>query len=576
METKPKKLLDQFIPDAIGNQFVIPIYQRNYTWTIKGQLEPLIKDLINLIKDEKNYSQHFLGTLVYLENKVNGVIEKSVVDGQQRLVTMFLIAHAMKAISDSEYRALDIDERYLQNYNQPVGTRYRQRLYPAVANGDDYLKIAEGNYPTPDTAPASNINDNFIFLRDQLQQLVNQYSFDHVFHALRRFSVVCIKLDDNDNAQQIFESINSTGERLTAADLIRNFIMMDKSNEEQTQLYLQYWSQLEDIFEDSKSIEAFFRYYLGTVTEQYANKHLLYEAFKVYWYEATQTINEQQLLQKIIRFAQYFDKLYYQTPTGQYADVIYDLQNIGTRATAPLLLGLSEWYYNGKLITQAQYFDVIHVLNTYQIRRYFNGDDINQLLQTFPALINNVKYNVNKYGFENIVDIVIYYLITKNQANNRTMPTDKIFKLGLVHKNLYDMKLTRWLLEKIENQDNELILDMSKLSIEHIMPQAITPYWQEQAGVEGEEYTQLINTLGNLTLVTKVDNSHAGNKDFASKKAIFADTLHIKLNKQLYELKSWTASSIARRSGELSNIIIDMYPYLHSMRKYDDYDEHKR
>ncbi|MEY8536882.1 DUF4357 domain-containing protein [Lactococcus muris] len=519
MESNPRKLLDEFIPEAMGKQFVIPVYQRKYTWTVKKQLVQLKKDLIGLIEDESNQKQHFLGTIVYLENIVDYKTERSVVDGQQRLVTMFLIAHAMKSIAENEYRAREIDETYLQNYSEKVGSRYRQRLYPSVADGNDYLIIAEGRYDEIDKESESNIVRNFLYLQAELKSLVHEYTFDRVLYALKRFSIVYIKLDDRDNAQQIFESINSTGERLTASDLIRNFIMMDKSNEEQTILYRTYWRRLEEVFNNSRAMEDFFRYYLAAIM-------------------------------------------------GKYSEILSDFQSLESMMPAPFVLELSEWYYKDKRITEEQYFEVIKVLNNYQIRRYFNGDDTSRVSKAFPAYIKNVQRQAEKSGFENIVDIVIYVLVTRNQSNNMAVPTDKSLKANLSNANAYTMRLTRWLLEKIENSDNSATLDMSKLSIEHIMPQTSTSYWEEQANVSGEDYTGLVNTIGNLTLVSKPDNSAAGNKDFKTKKRIFEDTLHIRMNKNLYGMTEWTSKSITDRSAELIDRLISMYPYLRSSGNY--------
>ena len=276
MESNPKKLLDEFIPEAMGKQFVIPVYQRKYTWTVKKQLVQLMKDLVELIEDESKQKQHFLGTIVYLENMVGYKTERSIVDGQQRIITMFLIAHAMKSISQNEYRKREIDETYLQNYSEKVGSRYRQRLFPSIADGDDYLTIVEERYDELDKNHKSNIVQNFLYLQEKLEELVEKYTFDRVLYALKRFSIVYIKLDEQDNAQQIFESINSIGERLTASDLIRNFIMMNKPNEEQTDLYKNYWRKLEEVFDSSKEMEDFFRYYLAAITGEYSAKHALY------------------------------------------------------------------------------------------------------------------------------------------------------------------------------------------------------------------------------------------------------------------------------------------------------------
>lgn len=174
---------------------------------------------------------------------------------------MFLMAHAMKSISENEYRAREIDETYLQNYAEKADSRYRQRLYPSVADGEDYTpSFLKGDLTNSIRIVAAILFKTFPICTE-LKSLVERYTFDRVLYALKRFSIVYIKLDERDNAQQIFESINSTGERLTASDLIRNFIMMNKSNEEQTQLYKQYWRKLEAVFDNSKGMEDF----LGTI-----------------------------------------------------------------------------------------------------------------------------------------------------------------------------------------------------------------------------------------------------------------------------------------------------------------------
>lgn len=569
MESNPRKLLDEFIPEAVGKQFVIPVYQRKYTWTVKKQLVQLIKDLEQLIEDETKQKQHFLGTIVYLENIVEYKVERSIVDGQQRLVTMFLMAHAMKSISENEYRAREIDETYLQNYAEKADSRYRQRLYPSVADGEDYTIISEGRFDELNKDSSSNIVQNFLYLQAELKSLVERYTFDRVLYALKRFSIVYIKLDDRDNAQQIFESINSTGERLTASDLIRNFIMMNKSNEEQTLLYKQYWRKLEAVFDNSKGMEDFFRYYLAAMTEEYSAKHVLYQAFKEYWHKERESASDVELLQKLVRYSEYFVNLYYKKPDGKYLEVLSDFQSMESMMPAPFVLELSEWYYFDKVISEEQYFEIINVVNGYQLRRYFNGDDTSRVSKAFPSYLKHVRKYVAVHGFENIVDIVIYVLVTRNQSNNMSLPTDKALKSNLSNVNAYAMRLVRWLLEKIENRNNPATLDMSNLSIEHIMPQTSTAYWEEKAGVSGEEYIELVNTIGNLTLVTKPDNSAAGNKDFETKKKIFEDTLHIRLNKILYGMSEWTSEAIKNRSERLIDELISMYPYLRSNGNYD-------
>ncbi|MFT9451285.1 DUF262 domain-containing protein [Liquorilactobacillus ghanensis] len=227
MEANPRKILDEFIPESIGKQFVIPVYQRKYTWSVKKQLKQLMSDLEGLINNDNK--EHFLGTIIYLETIVNYKTEKSIVDGQQRLVTMFLIAAALKSLADNEYRAREISETYLENYSEPDDSRYRQRLYPAVSDEDDYRLVVEEKFDELKKSKG-NVAKNFFYLQKKLKIMIDKCGFDRLIYALKRFTIVYIKLDEKDDAQQIFESINSNGERLTASDLMRNYIMIDKSN----------------------------------------------------------------------------------------------------------------------------------------------------------------------------------------------------------------------------------------------------------------------------------------------------------------------------------------------------------
>jgi uncharacterized protein with ParB-like and HNH nuclease domain len=577
LEANSKKLLEEFIREAMGKQFVVPIYQRKYTWTVKNQLVQLMKDLIKLIENESGKKQHFLGTIVYLENKIGyNRTELSIVDGQQRLITMFLIAHAMKVIaeeSNKEHRAKEINETYLINAFEK-DPRYKQRLFPSVSDDDDYLVIAEEKYDNIDKDSNSNLIQNFIFLKSELENLVKKYNFDRVFYTIKKFSIVYIKLDERDDAQQIFESINSTGERLTASDLIRNFIMMDKPNEIQTNFYNLYWHKLENVFKNSKEMEEFFRCYLATIEGKYSANNILYQAFKDYWNKIKNSKSEEILLEELVRYSSFFNKFYFEIPDGKHKEIFSDFQSINSRMSAPFVLGLSEWFYDKK-INEEQYFEILRILNNYQIRRYFNGDNTSGVSKAFPTYLNSIKKYAEKFGYTNITDIVIYVLITQNQSsNNMAMPTDKSLKAKFSTANAYNYKLTPWLLEKIENCGNSIKVNMENLTLEHIMPQKSTQYWEEKAGVKGEEYTELVNTIGNLALVSKSNNSSAGNRSFEKKKKIFEDTLHLRMNKNLYEIDDWNYSEISKRSEKIVDKLISMYPYLRSKGDYK-HDENR-
>lgn len=315
-----------------------------------------MKDLVFLIEDETLQKQHFLGTVVYFENIVNYKTERSIVDGQQRIVTIFLMAQAMKSLTDNPVTKRKLDNNYLKNNVESSSDFADQRLYPSVSDGNDYLLIADEKYDELDKNSESNIVKNFLYLQKELSILIDKYDFEKVLFAIGRFSIVYIKLDERDNAQQIFESINSTGARLTASDLIRNFIMMNKSNKEQTDLYYKYWKKLDSIFPLSKDMEDFFRYYLAAVVGEYSSKQILYSSFKKYWIEQTEQTSETIILDKLVRFSEYFSLLYYKEPVGPYKVIIQDFQNIESMMAAPLVLGLSEMYYHEKINFRGRLF----------------------------------------------------------------------------------------------------------------------------------------------------------------------------------------------------------------------------
>ena len=565
MEANPRKLLDEFIPEAMGKQFVIPVYQRKYTWTVKKQLKQLMEDLKSLLEDDSK--EHFLGTIIYLETVVNYKTERSIVDGQQRLVTMFLIAAALKNLADNKWRAREISEQYLENNSEPESSKYRQRLYPAVSDEDDYKLVVEEQFDELKKRK-SNVSKNFFYLRRQLSSLIKKYSFDRLMYALKRFTIVYIKLDEKDDAQQIFESINSNGERLTASDLMRNYIMMDKSNDEQTRLYRDYWKKLEDIFDDSRKMEDFFRFYLAAITGELSEKRNLYKDFKSYYIKKKADTEDDVLLGEIVRYAKYFSMLYYDKLDNP-REELADYRVISSMMPAPLMLAFCNLYYHEHKITESQFYGVMKIINTYLIRRTFADMDTSRVSRAFPVYLKRIKAIADENGYSDIEDIVIYILVDKNRSNKMALPTDKNLESNMMESNAYTMGLTRWLLEKIENSGNSAKLDMSSLSVEHIMPQTSTDYWIEKAGVSDEEYVELINTIGNLTLVTKVDNSAAGNRDFETKKHIFNDTLHIHMNKKLFEMKSWTADDIHRRSEDIISKLIHMYPYLRAKKDYE-------
>ena len=228
---------------------------------------------------------------------------------------------------------------------------------------------------------------------------------------------------------------------------------------------------------------------------------------------------------------------------------------------APFSIRMLEHLRVGE-ITQDQGERTLKILNTYLIRRYINGQDTSAISRFFPGYLKNVEEQVEANGsFAQYVDICIYYLVNDNKANSKFMPDDTQLRSYLETANAYSLSNIRWVLDKIESHKNPAPVDLSALNIEHIMPQTQNEYWADVSGLDEDEYTKVVNRLGNLTLAASSDNSKMGNKDFAEKKKVLETTKHLKRNAPILAKDSWTVEDIDARCQVLVDKIIEIFPY---------------
>ena len=263
--SEPRRVgLTELLRTSVGAQFVIPVYQRNYTWTPEREVKQYLNDLCRVLRGE--YKNHFMGILIYLEKTIDfGSREFSVIDGQQRLTTTFLTIYAIREMfkCNNDLDAVGLlDGQFLTNMHCKDKIKYR--LKPLVADDDVYRFIVEDRLEDIENKD-SLIYKNYIYIRGYLEGLVaNGYSANDILLALNKLYIVCVPISEEDNAQKIFESINATGVKLTAADLIRNYLLMNLDSDTQDNYYRDYWRKIEEsISNDSKDLEMFFRMYLA-------------------------------------------------------------------------------------------------------------------------------------------------------------------------------------------------------------------------------------------------------------------------------------------------------------------------
>lgn len=563
-----------FLKKTIGGQFVIPVYQRNYTWTASKEVRQYLSDLEAVLAGD--FDNHFLGIVIYLINVLDsyGTSEFSVIDGQQRLTTTFLILYAIRDIlkdSKKEQEVLLLETRILTNQSSEENHRYK--LKPLVADDEVYQLIVSGKLDDVEDKE-SNVYKNFIYIKEKLLSWISSgFTIEDILTGLDKLYIVNVPISENDNAQKIFESINSTGAKLTAADLIRNYILMDLPSDTQDKLYTDYWKKLEaNITSDAKKLEAFFRFFLAAKTYSLSNKSAVYREFKVWFNDQKdkENLTIEDIFKEIVQYAKYFNEIYTKAiddTTDSLKSSLDEFRKNISDMPAPFLMGMYNLYENidehgNRYVSKETFSEIIDLLNVYLIRRSLSGLDTSDITRLFPKLL---KDTLNDCGndFSNIVEYVKRNLINRNRGKSSMMPDDQFLKSYLKNANAYNIKLTiRIVFEKIENKDNSAPVDQKKLSIEHLLPQTPTEYWLKETKLfVSDEYDKYLNKLGNLTLASKKDNSKMQNNVFEFKKQILKTTSHLTINSDVLDKEGWSKDEIDIRTASLIDKIIELYPY---------------
>ena len=337
--------------------------------------------------------------------------------------------------------------------------------------------------------------------------------------------------------------------------------MMRRTNDEQETIYEKYWLKLEKIFPESKKLAEFIRFYLASKMYTLTTEKDLYQVFKDYWKVHDGENKYLEILDEVLHYARHYERLYLSEKQDPLGEQLLDFRKLQSFMPAPFSIRMLEHLRVGE-ITQDQAERTLKILNTYLIRRYINGQDTSAISRFFPGYLKNVEEQIEANGsFAQYVDICIYYLVNDNKANSKFMPDDTQLRSYLETANAYSLSNIRWVLDKIESHKNPAPVDLSALNIEHIMPQTQNEYWADVSGLDEDEYTKVVNRLGNLTLAASSDNSKMGNKDFAEKKKVLETTKHLKLNAPILAKDSWTVEDIDARCQVLVDKIIEIFPY---------------
>ncbi|GAA7439353.1 DUF262 and DUF1524 domain-containing protein [Helicobacter pylori] len=550
MDAKATTLLG-FFEENQNNQFVIPIYQRVYSWK-KEQCEQLWDDIIKIGGNDK-MNRHFIGSILYVRNGNTHSSPLLIIDGQQRLTTITLLFIALRNHLSDEVKILKKfsrkeTESYLINSNKDGDKKFR--LILSESDKDTLLFLIDKNKRKP-SEPSVKIMENFELFEKWISE--NTDKLETIFKGLEKLMIVWIALEKGkDDPQLIFESMNSKGIELTQTDLIRNYIVMETEVEKQKNFYNQYWRAMEKDFTQNETLfNRFVRHYLTIKTGEVPNIKKVYEAFKDY--QQKEGIEIEDLLKDLQKYCRYFCQIAFKKEADKDLNkALSFLVDLEMDVVYPLLLELYSDYSDGVLSKQ-DFIPIIALTESYICRRTVCGFGLNGLNKIFPSFIK--KINKDQY----LESIEVHFLSLEKTTGK--FPKDSEFKDSLITIDFYKLKKNKYFLERLEN-DTEEPVNTQKCNIEHIMPQTLNPEWQRDLGENFKAiHEKYLHTIGNLTLTGY--NSEYSNNSFQEKRDMkngFKQS-PLRLNQGLRDLESFGEKEIEKRANDLADWALKIWTY---------------
>ncbi len=532
-------------------QFVVPIYQRTYSWT-KRECEQLWNDILRTGKDD-DIKAHFTGSIVYIQDGLYNVTNMSqllVIDGQQRLTTVMLILEALARHfeGDESKKAVKLRHYYLLNNLEEGESRFKLLL--TETDKESLLALLEQN-SLPDNH-SHRIKENFRLIKKWVSQL-DSTKISSLHKGLEKLTIVDISLDrSHDNPQLIFESMNSTGRDLSQADLIRNFVLMGLEPEKQKYLYKEHWRPMENTFGQkaiNTDFDSYMRHYLTFRTGVLPSVKKVYEAFKAYANSFEKQKNDVDALVKDIHtYANYYCAMALdQEHDDQLALVFRDLRELKVNASFPFLLKLYGDYKN-EYLSKEDFIKAVRLVEAYVFRRAVCEMPTTTLPKLFENIVRTLKENCDIQSIESLFFGLRTY---------RRFPRDDEFKNALRTRDLYNNpKRCKYIFRRLENYERKEPVPVHEYTIEHIMPQNenLSSQWRKALGQDWEMIQKdYLHTLGNLTLAGyPSDYSDRSFLEKRDKEGGFRKS-QLRLNKGLSNLDTWNEESILQRAEELAN-----------------------
>ena len=556
--------------------FYIPVYQREYSWD-KARCRTLLDDLERLRVNRVEHS-HFFGSIVYIPKYEGSGTNNWLIDGQQRITTISLLILAIyrsleerkkklleerNATSDQE--KIDAINRVLSKINSAMPKMencfYKDPdvdenlLEPKIklSDVDDpvYRDILLNNIVNSGT----NLGHNYSMFLEEMNKKANDEIFEY-YDCIKKLQIVHVYLDNTDDPQLIFESINSKLFPLTEADKIRNYIFMKATNYGvQKRLYDGYWKEIET--NTKKSPTQLIKNFLIIKTSEYVAEDKLYYPFKKFMQDNPE-MDSEVVLKDLLDYSRYIKEIYsykYNSDIS-YKKSIYYLLKLKNTTIIPLVISCLEKKDNGD-ISEEDLNEIMDYVESYIVRRNFMPFFTPKPLNKIFASLNKEAEKIVETENKSYKDAIAKLLSTKSK--NSRFPNDEEFKENFGKKELYSQRqFCIYILERLSNYNERELIDVDDLcsrnvlTIEHVMPQTLSAQWEAYLGPDFDIiHNKYLNTIGNLTLIAY--NSELGNLPFKNKKTDEHGYLasSLSLNEFIKRQDEWKEDQIVARANEL-------------------------
>lgn len=558
------KAVDANLLDLLkkATQFVVPIYQRLYSWD-HTECEQLWRD-ITRAGSSQTIGAHFTGSIVYVE-KDQGTIAQAepalIIDGQQRTTTVTLLlaalaAHLDELPEDQQEPVAGFAPRKIRGLWLTNDYEAGEKFFKLILSQSDKeaLKAVVRKDPLPDSS-SSRVVSNYQLFLSKLQD--PRTDIEAVCKGISKLVVVDVHLARGvDNPQLVFEAMNSTGKKLTQADLIRNFVLMDLQPAQQTHLYEGYWFPMEQEFKgaNERRFDEFVRHYLTVRTGWIPRLDDIYDAFKDYVFaQAEAGVSQDEVVVDLSRSAKFFVAMAMGKETNPtLASRFIELEQLKATVAYPFLLRVYEDFAADRL-TDKEFAKVVDVVVSYVFRRTICRIPTNSMNKTFASLAGQVKP-------EKYVESVWGRFLTLDTY--KRFPDDEEFGRYLQSEDLYHLQRAPYFFVKMENDSHKEPISVGDYTIEHVMPQneKLSQAWQEILGPDWSDVqSRLLHTLGNLTLTGY--NPELSDRPFLEKRDMAGGfkASHLQLNQDLAELDVWNEDAINARAKRLADQAIGIW-----------------